>query len=272
MMDWQTVAQLSRLTILNRVAFTMLFFVPLLSGFLKPVRYSVDKANAAIETAEAQTANARDVAQGARALAEISENLMDLGEPSEQEPRVQFASTQGRARNGPRGIDRWFEWNINTPFLPRPWALAFVAALLILIADTVFQIWCPASVKQSSVDEYISRQSQEFSMQPSRNRLEHSRSMAKKSAADLVEIESKLTEEIKEADDGTRPLLIEDLKQVRTNMVEIASRDDYLKSAKHNVSAAIFCFFLYLAAAGFIMKILQEQTFNVMRSAGWWEV
>ena len=269
-MDWQTVAHLSRLTILNRVAFTMLFFVPLLSGFLKPVRYSVDKANAAIDTAEVQTANARDVAQGARALAEITSNLRDGKD--EPEPVVQFASTASGGTPSPTGIDRWFEWNINTPFLPRPWALAFVAALLILIADTIFQIWCPARIKQGSVDDYVRQQGHEFSTQPSRSLLEHARTLAKKSAADLVELEAELTSEIKNADEGTRPLLIEDLKQVRTNMVELSSRSDYAQSTTHNGTAAAISFLLYLAAASFVMKILQEQTFNVLRSAGWWEV
>ena len=166
LMDWQTVAHISRLTILNRVAFSMLFFVPLLSGFLRPVRVSVDKANAAIAQVESKTENARDIAEGAQALAEVTtgfrEKFIPLkDEGDEEQPLVRFASAETPVRvasNTARRLDGWFEWNINTPFLPRPWALAFVAALLILAADTVFQIWCPQYVKQGGLEDYVSRQ------------------------------------------------------------------------------------------------------------------
>lgn len=267
--DWQTVALISRLTILNRVAFTMLFFVPLLSGFLKPVRQSVDKANAAIDTVQDKTQNVRDIARGGRALAEVTAELrgklVDVASDGDDPIEVQFVAAQQS-----QALDNWFEWNINKPFLPRPWALAFIAALLILGADTVFQIWCPQRVKREPIEDYVTRQCSEYANQPSRHMLEVSRHAAQEGSPELFALEKSLASEVKGADEGTRELLLEDLRQVRINFIEIASRKDYLRWSRENSLASGLCCLLYLAAACFVTKILQEQTFNVLNSAGWW--
>jgi hypothetical protein len=100
--------------------------------------------------------------------------------------------------------------------------------------------------------------------------LQLSRSAAAEGSSELVDLEKALAGEVKQADEGARELLMEDLRQVRINLVEILSRRDYIRWSRENSAAAALCIVLYLAAACFIIKILQEQTFNVLNSAGWW--
>ena len=143
LIDWQTVQHISRLSILNRVAFTMLFLVPLFAGFLKPVRVSVEKANNLIEKAKDETAEIRDIAEGAEALVSMASKLNTSDDDSTTEEKPALGGTDSLL---------WaFDWSLDNPKLPRPWAMAFAAALMLLTADTLYQIFCPAMVKQASL-------------------------------------------------------------------------------------------------------------------------
>lgn len=279
LIDWQAVRHISRLSILNRVAFTMLFLVPLIAGFLRPVRVSVDKANAAIDKAESRTQSVQDVARGAQALAGMGSRLREelLGDgdaeatlspagdtqpsvASEAEPQFALAD-----RTNP------FGWNIGTPLLPRPWAMAFTAALLILLSDTIFQIWCPFVVKQDSLEEYVNEQCTQFATHPSRDVLVAARNAAKGRAPheELLELEQSIIKELKE-EDASHEYLLGELQQVRVNLVELASRENYARCANRFQIAAWVCFAIYAVSACIVLKILQEQALNVIRSSGWW--
>ncbi len=243
----------------------MLFLVPLLAGFLRPVRVSVDKANAAMNRVESSTEPVRDVARGAEALTDLGARLRD----QLLTPATGDVAADGSVSAAER-MDQAATWRIGTPILPRPWAMAFTAALLILLGDTVFQIWCPTPVKQNSLDEYIDERCQQFATHPSRTTLDSARhDVAQDPASSLIEWETSLTEQLKSQTEPSNDFLHSELQQVRTSIVEKASRMSYLRYAGQYRLATWSCFAIYTLATCIVLKILQEQTLNVIRSAGW---
>ncbi len=256
----------------------MLFLVPLLAGFLRPVRVSVEKANAAIDSARSRTVAVQDVARGAKALADLGgrmrERLLSVGttSPDDAQGAEQVLDPESRLSAGEDSNRS--TWSIGTPLIPRPWAMAFSAALLILLADTIFQIWCPALIRQASLDEYVDNQSRQFASHPSRDTLVNARRVVagQSSTSELTELEKSMTMELKTKDGTSNEFLLGELQQVRTNLVDIASRMSYMRYACRFRPMAWLCFLLYSLAACIVLKILQEQTLNVVRSAGWWHV
>ncbi len=247
----------------------MLFLVPLLAGFLRPVRISVDRANEAIDSAESRVDTVKDVARGARALANLGRRVREevLGSDSAPPSNAQAETEADAPVLDPGNAG----WNIGTPLLPRPWAMAFAAALLILFADTLAQIWCPDIVSQASCEEYVQRECKKFANQPSHNHLSDARRAAvdQASGQELIEREKAILAQIESANNHSVTVLNQDLQMVRTNLIEIASRMRYSEHASRFRWAAWICFGVYSVAACIVLKILQEQTVNVLLSAGW---
>ncbi|MFK7738078.1 MAG: hypothetical protein AB8B50_18775 [Pirellulaceae bacterium] len=244
----------------------MLFLVPLLAGFLKPVRVSVDKANNLIEKAKDETAEIRDIAEGAEALASMASKLASSEDES--------TNPQESAPNVTDSILWGFDWSLDNPRLPRPWAMAFAAALMLLTADTIYQLFCPAVVKKASCQEHLNQQCSQFATHPSQTVLARAKAMAAKDieSQDLLSQESSLLEQLQSQESSKSDYLLGELTLVRNSLVEASCRRNYLADAARNPLAAVICFIIYFAAACIVLKILQEQTYNVLRSAGWWDI
>ncbi|MEM8736765.1 MAG: hypothetical protein AAGG44_21215, partial [Planctomycetota bacterium] len=209
-LSWKSVRHLSQLSLLNRIAFVMLFLVPLLSGFLRPVRVSVDKANVVLDATQNRLAD-NAIVEGAGAAIGLLRGFQQslAGEPGipeqpqEEVPPIasdidgSIAPSRSVAADKPTEFETddsgeieepvdqvglffpvgWQDgegesqsgglpWNIRTPFLPRPWTLAFVAALMILLGDTVTQLFCPEIVRLDSLADYVRKQADAFGKCP----------------------------------------------------------------------------------------------------------
>ncbi|MFN3189396.1 MAG: hypothetical protein ACE361_02645 [Aureliella sp.] len=167
-------------------------------------------------------------------------------------------------------------WNIRTPFLPRPWTLAFVAALMILLGDTVTQLFCPEIVRRNSLPDYVRNEAEQFGVCPSASVLGNARKLIKAGKKEPCEellredeMRSSLMTRATEDSNGSFQFQRDELKQLQIQIVEMASAIRYEAANAKNRVAALLCIVAYLIAAGFLLKILQEQTGNVLRSAGW---
>ncbi len=243
----------------------MLFLVPLLAGFLRPVTVSVEKANDTLENVQQKKQAVEDVARGAKALLNIGGRVREqlLGSVGDEDEALS-SSTKADSSGS--------SWNIGIPLLPRPWAMAFTAALLILLADTIFQVWCPHIVKSARLDDFVDSRCQQFATHPSRDALIEARRTAEDQpdTEELLQLEQSFTKGLNNTDGANGDFVLGELNQVRMNLIQVASRADYLRHAIRSRPAAWLCFIIYTIAACIVLRILQEQTLNVLRSAGWW--
>lgn len=273
--DWQIVRQLSQLSLLNRIAFVMLVLVPVFCGMMRPIlngaiRYNqfLSETRQDIVEVELVPDSVKDLADSVREQLGGSEETTD----AENSAREQQNLPAEKKLDPVRGflVNR-FDWQVDVPWLPRPWGIAFFAAMLILIGDTIVQTRCPAKVRLESQEEYVASQAERFAKCPSESALSEARGSLQASSmcTELLEREVHLQTQIAASKANASAYDLESLKQVRISLIEAASRLLYLELAEQRRVAASSSLLCYLCAGLLIVKVLQEQSFNVMFALGW---
>ena len=298
LLNWQLVRLLSSLSLLNRLAFSMLIVVPLLAAFWSPMRNATGAYNDAVtqarkdiglntETAELPPLDSPFEAEASPSTDE-STDPRDTTEES-QLPAAEAATSEDA--DGPETrfllpprlrslLVTWFPRVVGKPELPRPWALAFFAALFILMGDTIVQIFCPKIVREFSREEYVKSETAAFAAAPSIITLERAMELlaGQSDQADLLSME-------RNSQAGRKPVKVEDSAAPQTTpaqyqtefddlsrriaIIEAASRIRYLALGKTRRVGALLSLLCYSGSGCVIVKILQEQAWNVARASGW---
>ena len=324
LLNWQLVRLLSSLSLLNRLAFSMLLIVPLLAALWTPMRNATQQYNDVVSQArkdigipppedelhEEAPEDKVGPVQGEDASVASTETAVDSAPsqdsvaggspvPSSEEtaeaptdPSVVDSVNEGASDETstlfilpPRiraVLQTWFPRVVGKPELPRPWALAFFAALLILMGDTIVQIICPKVVRDFGREEYVRTETDSFSKAPSLLVLARATSYLceLKTHPDLLQQEINATSGTAGSNDheqSTAPspnaktstqAEFDDLAR-RIAIVEAASRARYIALAETRRLGALMSMLCYLISGCVIIKILQEQAFNVARASGW---
>ncbi len=272
LLDWQRVRRLSQLTLLNRIVFSMLVVIPLVVAVWPNYQLTVDRYHRTV-----------DLARGRLSVGPLESKLLgpatevDLTPESEENAPAHDDSVGERAPIA--DIGGWIRaWGVNVPLLetrveaavierakssrqartiPRTWALAFIAALCILTGDTILQIFCPAIIRRESLDEFVERRLQVYATSPSSLLLEQA---VQETLAGADQDDSNSTERDKHSDASD---------QQQLGIVHLASRETYQELSRRGRLAILGCYVCYTAGALILIKILQEQTLNVLAAAGW---
>lgn len=170
LINWQRVRQLGRLTLLNRLALTLLVLVPLIAFGWPVVQTSSKGYNRVLSSARNQLEDLRP------ATIDESENLDDAestdAASSDAKPSRLKRSALFLQERLNSFLTDVFPKPVGTPALPNAWAMAFFAALFILLGDTFLQLFCPQVVLQHSSTEYVSEQTSGYANAPARSTLE----------------------------------------------------------------------------------------------------
>lgn len=325
LLNWQLVRLLSSLSLLNRLAFSMLLIVPLLAALWTPMRNATQQYNDVVSQARKdigipppedelleevpedelvpiQSEDATAAANDTEVDSAPSQDSVAGGSPvpsSEEtaelptDPPVVVDAVDQEAIDEsstlfilpPRVravLQTWFPRVVGKPELPRPWALAFFAALLILMGDTIVQIICPKVVRDFGREEYVRTETDSFSKAPSLLVLSRATSYLSelKTHPDLIQQEINATSGTTGSTDheqSTAPsphaktptqAEFDDLAR-RIAIVEAASRARYIALAETRRLGALMSMLCYLISGCVIIKILQEQAVNVARASGW---
>ncbi|MEM7474808.1 MAG: hypothetical protein AAF483_07435 [Planctomycetota bacterium] len=292
--NWQLVRHLSQLSLLNRIAFTMLFMVPLICGLMRPVQNSATRYNDVLEGTRERMVQIELMPESVQQIVALVKDQLNLGPQPNQPTYVNLDEVQVQSLDPVRAfLVKRFPWAVDVPRLPRPWGFAFLAALLILIGDTIVQSRCPQIVRKNGIEEHVQAQGERFNKSPSVALLREARKRLagvcksdtdseadKKSKSpdtalfDATELSELLAEE-KEIDEKVRgkeepsQFELESLQLVRTSIIEAASRMDYADQVKTRPVAAFISLISYCTAGILVIRILYEQTFNVLTSSGW---
>lgn len=334
-LDWQLVRHLSRLSILNRLAFTMLVMVPLIAAALwVPMQKTADGYNGlvtnarekiGIETGQDQDEEVGDDPAGNEGESSNLDAEAAAGGDESDASSIRTALEDIGAGIGARPLWqallpsvfqdlmlRFFPQAVDKPVLPNAWALAFFAALFILFGDTLVQLFCPTIVREFGREEYVCLQKNTFANAPSRitlqraidrlREVDNAHAMAtdeiawqtsNEGARNAISQElTRLLSSVLETREGTldsnlpngkQELLLQRLQVLqqeaspentqlnlrRIGLIEHASRQEYLELAHHRKLWAFLSFAAYLVAGSIIVKILYDQSFHVIRAAGW---
>lgn len=188
---------LSRLSLLSRFCFALLVVVPIITSFFRVTSTSVDHYNNALSSVRQNIGLDPLDAQSAEA---VPVGNLDSVQPPEEE--LTTSGSQGFVAGGNRipvvgvrvegFIVDFFPRPVASLRLPRVWALAFFAALSILVGDTVVQLFCPREVLKKDAIDFVADRTLAFSRAPSMLQLDscfHRLQQEEGQAANLVALE-----------------------------------------------------------------------------------
>ncbi len=175
LLEWRYVRGLGQLQILNRVSVSLLIVVPILAAVWPAVLAAVNRYNQAVYRARdaldlAADKLGQDIATYESVAGIAGEN------PRTNAARSEIESLKNNADSLKKHVAEYlkeFEPKaIHTTSLPTTWAIAFFASLSILFGRTVFQLFCPETVREWSLSQHVERQKDEFARAPSNSAIE----------------------------------------------------------------------------------------------------
>ncbi|GAB5403518.1 MAG: hypothetical protein Aurels2KO_17490 [Aureliella sp.] len=283
LLDWQRVRRLSQLTLLNRIVLTMLVVVPLVVAVWPNYQMTVDRYHKTVDLARGRlTVGPTESKLLGDSIGPTGSADQERAEPVTDEGTPIDTAAEAIQPSGQRApiadVGGWIRaWGVNVPLLetrveaavieraatsrqartiPRTWALAFIAALCILAGDTIQQIFCPAIIRRESLDEFVERRLQVYATSPSSLLLEQA----------VQETLAGADQDDGDTDSDSHTTASD---QQQLGIVHLASRETYQELSRRGRPAILGCYLCYSAGASILIKILQEQTLNVLAAAGW---
>jgi len=217
--DWGLVRNFGELQILSRASYLMLILVPLLAGLWPTVTTLVNQHN--------QTLN------HATDRFELASQKILLYKAELPDTKIidPFRKTLDSVNNELIHVKKSVEnQSIKTKSLPSVWALSFLASLLAVIAQVIYQLAAPAIVRNSSMREYING---------------------------IIDDEMKIHGNGQDMD----PEAIREL--IQKTAVE------YRTASRSNLLIALLSLFIYISSVLVIGYIIFDQTERVFVAAGW---
>ena len=151
---WLAVRKVARLTILNRASYLALALVPIISAALPFIKNQVEATSTPFT--DASEALSQEIHL-------VSQSIRDLPEGTEPCENLKFLEST-LTRLG----QRVSEFQKTAPYpaeIYLPWTLgsAFLAALLFVLGQLLFELGAPRQVKVCSRSEYVDRATQRYS-------------------------------------------------------------------------------------------------------------
>jgi hypothetical protein len=184
--NWRLVRSLAELQILTKASYVMLILVPLLAGVWPAVRLAVNQYDKSVAEAAAIFDRA------ATRFAEVQSRLPNFTIRSGQTEtnRQQSSSIQHndladieslhataeefRAQVAQYKID-YRSRTIESVRIPRPFAAAFMAALAVVIAHMLYQMFAPQTLQRMTLDQYVAHKKDDYSKHRSPDSIEEAK-------------------------------------------------------------------------------------------------
>lgn len=277
--DWQVVRGVGELQVLTRVSYLMLVLVPILAALWPGVRLAVDRYNnAASKATEQATELAEDLrglsrgvssVQGTDGLADRLRAKADL---------IESAGKQVRP--------------VKEPAMPTALVLAFLAALFVMIAHAMYQVWCPEMVQRQSPADYARSVCETFVSTQAKGMVEEGKKFLSQGFHEEAPMPSWVAEELtpqchevlKEGGDvrldglfrfdekagGTKDI-VKWAADRDSDLVTEGARAQYYLACRSNSVLSQIAILMYGIGLVLLVVIIGIQTLNVLRAAGWIE-
>lgn len=264
---WKGIRNVGELHILTRASYLMLGIVPMLAALWPGVRVVVNRYNDVVTDSTAaleRTSQSlqRDAVRLREELAGAFEKAPGAGLSS---PRLDTALTAINQasleleRRTAAFVKDHPPRTLEDPRLPPTWAIAFFAALAVLVGHVIYQIAAPPILKQNSMSQFVSSRLDEYAKY--------------RSAAALERAEFfRLTGHWPEPEAPTQgPLDIVEKQTLRREMtvIEQGAMSEYLHIADRNPAAILGAALSYFAGVLLIAWIVIRQSHAVAAAAGW---
>jgi hypothetical protein len=167
--DWRRVRTIGELQILTRASYLMLVVVPILAALWPGVRYSLGQYNRwAVETRTmlehaslTLKLETEKVEHLLAALPTRSNEVEDTSITSKTEELLN--QLQNKADEA---VMHFSPKEVANPWLPTVWARVFFAALSVLFAHLLYQMFAPETVRRYSPQEFASQMKNEYASNP----------------------------------------------------------------------------------------------------------
>jgi hypothetical protein len=138
---------------------------------------------------------------------------------------------------------------IESSRMPRPFTAAFMAALAVVLAHTLYQMFAPETVRRMTLDQYIADRMEDYSKHPTPDSIQE--------ASEIIGV----------ARDSNMILPSQELSHNETlGIIAKAARFSYLRMASTSWAAIILTALIYSFAIYMISSIIVTQAISVMNA------
>jgi hypothetical protein len=244
-LNWRLIRSIAELQILTRATYLMLIFVPILAGVWPAVRLYVNNHNEAVVKAtgilENHYKNFSDLNKT------IDKNITTLSEksitPEQAIKKLQLLNDNGGKflKDIEQFSNDFLPRTLDSPNLPKSWAIAFFASLFAAIAHLIYQLTTPENFRKYTLSEFIQIKKEAYSRHPSDYAFENAHSLytdsdigmrdkaihTKKYIKIFNSLKALLNEESN--DDENEQLLKNEIKKLSVS--ELSNFHDYFKDS-----------------------------------------
>jgi hypothetical protein len=170
--NWRTARSVGELQILTRASYIMLIVVPMLAGTWPTVRIIINSYNRFMEESAVRLDKA------ANALESQATNVrMAVQDTTTTDTGATINSSAERIEDLARVVEtelmRLRRQATLSPFLPPSWALAFFAAVSVVLGQVVYQSGAPEIVRRQTADDFVRSATEEYRNNPTERLLEY---------------------------------------------------------------------------------------------------
>lgn len=173
LLNWRLVRSLGELQILTRASYAMLIIVPLLAGTWPAVRLIVNQQDKALKEAAAtfDRATMRFFETRDRIARMMPGSAVDAGSSGPvapvEENRLSIAdSLHAVANNFVREVNQYnhdhASRTIESLQMPRTFVAAFMTALSVVLAHSLYQMFAPETVRRMTLSQYILEKREDY--------------------------------------------------------------------------------------------------------------
>ncbi|HWM94340.1 MAG TPA: hypothetical protein VN493_26525 [Thermoanaerobaculia bacterium] len=266
---WQAVRSLGELQVLTRASYFVLVIVPMLAALWPGVRTAVNRYNEVVtdstltfkrasedlreenqtlreelarlpERLPSQTAQAFPIGRYNRLLAEVDKAALELERRTRDFVRDHPART------------------LESPHLPATWAVAFFAALAVLLGHFIYQIGAPEIIRHNSLSQFLATRLDEYVKYQSEGAYRRAEYHLRRNDSRWIPPE--------DAWEGLDP---EEKHRRRMTVIDQGARAEYRSHAERGPVVILGAGVCYLVGLCLIVWIIFRQARAVAVAAGW---
>lgn len=271
-MNWKLVRGIGGLTVLTKASYFTLILVPILAAIWPAIRRFLNGYNSTVEQTVLILENTTYTLEEGNAR--IDAMLSDQTAANDSLAIISQEIISGLQSRIPKLIEESTQMSIENTNLPSIWVWAFLAALGVFIAHTIYETLTPEIVKRFTSTEYSESQMDLYINNPTVSQVQNALGLedyftersAKVSANRLRT--SYYEERISEQPEKIE-ILQDEKKKAELEVIGAFGRLHYSeKSRKYPFAAFIACL-LYLFSIGILLFVTYSQSLKVLQAAGW---
>lgn len=164
-LNWRIVRSIAELQILTRASYITLILVPLLAGLWPTVRLVFNQHNKAAIAATSALDDSSN--KFSKALSHTVSTIELPSRPADSQNIEAIGSLLAETKRKIAAFNSEFgDQALSSIHVPRALAAAFLAALAIALAQTIYQIFAPETVRRMTLEEFVASQKDDYGKHP----------------------------------------------------------------------------------------------------------